>query len=578
MSMPSSSDEVATIAGSRPALSASSMRTRCSRAIEPWCARARSSPASSLRAPARRSARRRLLTKTIVERWARTSSSRRGWMAGQMRAPGRRGRPALGRPRSGASARRAPRPAGDMSSTGHLDLEVEGLAARPRRRWSRAAASRCATPSPPPRKRATSSSGRCVAERPMRWSGRGARSSSRSRDSARCAPRLVPTRAWISSTITVSTEASIARACEVRSRNSDSGVVMRMSGGWRAIRARSSPGVSPVRMPTVRRGGRLAAALGGAGDAGEGRAQVALDVDGQRLRAARRRRRGSAAARAGAGANISRSIGGQERGQGLARAGGREDQRGSAGRDRRPAEGLGAGRRRRTSRRTTRRRRARRERGRSAIAAILESRAKGLSDPYETLRRARSDRGSACRPFRSCSPSLAPWRRRAAPAAGDRDPASPPPNPSWASTRRGPQARRLDAGAARTSGRSTAASDRVRVEDVARPPRAGRSWWSRSPRRRTWRGSRRSGARTCAWPIRAASPTTRPSGSCAERQDDRGHEPRRSTRPRWAARSDRAWRLAYRLATSDDPRPARSSTGRVILMMPSHNPDGTRAS
>ena len=107
------------------------------------------------------------------------------------------------------------------------------------------------TPSPPPRKRATSSSGRCVAERPIRCSGRRAACSSRSSDSARCAPRFVPTTAWISSTITVSTEARKARARELSTRNSDSGVVIRMSGGWRSIRARSSCGVSPVRIATT---------------------------------------------------------------------------------------------------------------------------------------------------------------------------------------------------------------------------------------------------------------------------------------------------------------------------------------
>ena len=89
MSIPSSSDEVATRAGRRPALRASSIRRRWSRAIEPWWARATSSPASSLRAAARRSDRRRELTKRIVERCARTSSRRRGWMAGQIERRGR---------------------------------------------------------------------------------------------------------------------------------------------------------------------------------------------------------------------------------------------------------------------------------------------------------------------------------------------------------------------------------------------------------------------------------------------------------------------------------------------------------
>ena len=74
MSMPSSSDEVATRHGISPAFSSSSISTRCSRASDPWCARATSFSASSLRRSASRSARRRLLTKTIVERCASTSS------------------------------------------------------------------------------------------------------------------------------------------------------------------------------------------------------------------------------------------------------------------------------------------------------------------------------------------------------------------------------------------------------------------------------------------------------------------------------------------------------------------------
>src|SRR5690606_12253321 len=54
-----------------------------------------------------------------------------------------------------------------------------------------------------------------------------------------------------SSRITVSTSARVSRACEVSMRNSDSGVVMRMSGGWEARRRRSAAGVSPVRTPTL---------------------------------------------------------------------------------------------------------------------------------------------------------------------------------------------------------------------------------------------------------------------------------------------------------------------------------------
>ncbi len=78
MSMPSSSDEVATSARSAPAFSRSSTSTRCGRAIDPWCERTSVSPASSLSAPASRSASRRLLTKISVERCARMISSSRG--------------------------------------------------------------------------------------------------------------------------------------------------------------------------------------------------------------------------------------------------------------------------------------------------------------------------------------------------------------------------------------------------------------------------------------------------------------------------------------------------------------------
>ena len=88
MSIPSSRLDVATRHGMRPALRSSSIRTRCSRARDPWCARATAPPswappsasasASSLMRSASRSARRRLLTNTIVERCARTSSRSAG--------------------------------------------------------------------------------------------------------------------------------------------------------------------------------------------------------------------------------------------------------------------------------------------------------------------------------------------------------------------------------------------------------------------------------------------------------------------------------------------------------------------
>ena len=67
---------------------------------------------------------------------------------------------------------------------------------------------------------------------------------------ARWAPRLVPATAWTSSRISVSTPRRISRACEVRSRKSDSGVVIRTSGGLRSTSRRSFCGVSPVRTAT----------------------------------------------------------------------------------------------------------------------------------------------------------------------------------------------------------------------------------------------------------------------------------------------------------------------------------------
>ena len=78
MSMPSSSEEVATSPRMSPALSRSSTSIRCGRASDPWCDRTSVSPASSLSALASRSAMRRLFTKMSVERCALMSSRRRG--------------------------------------------------------------------------------------------------------------------------------------------------------------------------------------------------------------------------------------------------------------------------------------------------------------------------------------------------------------------------------------------------------------------------------------------------------------------------------------------------------------------
>ncbi|RAO21623.1 hypothetical protein ONO23_06611 [Micromonospora noduli] len=201
---------------------------------------ATASAASSLSRAQRRSALRRELVKTMVERCCPMRVKTRSSTAGQIDA--RRG---PGPPRSSTggcscSSRRV------MSSTGTCTLTsmVFGVAG-----WT------TSTGRAPPRNCAQASIGRTVAERPMRCAGVGSSSSRRSRERARWAPRLLPATACTSSTITVWTPRSESRAADVSSRNSDSGVVMRMSGGVRAKARRSSAGVSPVRMPTVMSGG-----------------------------------------------------------------------------------------------------------------------------------------------------------------------------------------------------------------------------------------------------------------------------------------------------------------------------------
>ena len=206
-------------------------------------------------------------------------------------------------------------------------------------------------PSRPPRYRATSSSGRCVAESPIRCSGPSASASRRSIDRARWAPRLVGTSAWISSMIRVSRLRNASRAFEVSSRYSDSGVVMTMSAGSRRNRARSLVGVSPVRTRMV--GTRTTSPRRAAAwlMPAMRRPQVALDVDGQRLE---RRHVEDPAAPLGRRLRLEHQPvqAPEEGGQRLAAAGRGQEQRRFAPRDRRPALGLGraSGRRRRRPR------------------------------------------------------------------------------------------------------------------------------------------------------------------------------------------------------------------------------------
>ena len=121
--------------------------------------------------------------------------------------------------------------------------------------FSRPASTMATSRSLPPRNRPTSSSGRWVADSPIRCGSTLVSSQSRSRLNARWLPRLVEATEWISSTMSQRTEASIFLAALVRIRNRDSGVVIRMSGGWRSIERRTSVGVSPVRMATWMSGG-----------------------------------------------------------------------------------------------------------------------------------------------------------------------------------------------------------------------------------------------------------------------------------------------------------------------------------
>ena len=166
------------------------------------------------------------------------------------------------------------------------------------------------------------------------------RASSRSRLRARWAPRLLPANACTSSTITVCTCRSTSRAAEVSIKNSDSGVVIKMSGGWLTSLRRSPAEVSPERTPTVTDGGDWPSRRAVWVMPGEWSAQVALDVDRQRLE---RRDVEHPAALLGRRLRVpdQRVEGGEEGRQGLAGSGRRDDERVLPGRDGLPGAGLG---------------------------------------------------------------------------------------------------------------------------------------------------------------------------------------------------------------------------------------------
>jgi hypothetical protein len=81
------------------------------------------------------------------------------------------------------------------------------------------------------------------------------------RHSSHWLPRLLPISSCHSSSTTVSRlpNSSVALA-PASSTDSDSGVVIRIWGGWRSWRLRSALAVSPLRMPT--RNGQSIASIG----------------------------------------------------------------------------------------------------------------------------------------------------------------------------------------------------------------------------------------------------------------------------------------------------------------------------
>ena len=204
MSMPSSSDDVATIAFSSPRLSWSSTITRCSRASEPWWACTSSIVGlASVAAP-----RQQLVepgSQPLRQPAGVGEDDRRAVLQHEFEHPrvdaGPDARPRRRRPPPGSPSGVAASPGSRHVVDRDDDLDLERLAHAGVDDLHR----RGDSPTKPPRNRAISSSGRCVAESPMRCGGLSVTSSSRSSVSARWAPRLVAARAWISSMITAST-------------------------------------------------------------------------------------------------------------------------------------------------------------------------------------------------------------------------------------------------------------------------------------------------------------------------------------------------------------------------------------
>ena len=129
----------------------------------------------------------------------------------------------------------------------------------------------------------TSSSGRCVADRPMRCGSTFVSAHSRSRLSARWEPRLVAATEWISSTMTQRTDARMRRAALVSSKYER---FRRGDEDVRRMALHRAPGVSGCvagadgRVDVGRRPRPMPRA---AADAHQRRPQVAVDVVGEGL-------------------------------------------------------------------------------------------------------------------------------------------------------------------------------------------------------------------------------------------------------------------------------------------------------
>ena len=294
-----------------------------------------------------RSASRRELANTRVERWAGdevddalldvrpdrrpATGRRRPVRSGSARPPGRAARSSR-RPSASSSA---------MSGTGTTTSQVE-------RPWPTAVA-RSVTGSRRRRRasgRPPRPGGPSPTARPAGPAARAARRAARG-ESARCAPRLVPA----SGVHLVDDDGLDAgqrlAGREVSSRNSDSGVVIRTSGGVRANGRRSSAGVSPERTATRDVGRRQAEPGRRLPDAGQRGCAGCARRRPRAPSAARRRAPGTAGAAAPPGA-ASRRAGRAPRGTPPASCPTRWARRPACaprGRSRVPGAGLGRRRR-----------------------------------------------------------------------------------------------------------------------------------------------------------------------------------------------------------------------------------------